>query len=122
MRLDHQSLGLLVPREGDRPDAKLLDERQIERRGVGELGRCDRRHRRLAGRAKDDAVEEFLDALGERCDLLLLEHDARGLFAGPGLEVERPLTWTADRARHEPGRRVVPKHLPRHAASLRATC
>ena len=65
---------------------------------------------RAAGAAQH-LVEQLVDPLGERGDLLLLQRHGRDPLARPGLQEERALAGLADGAGDEPVRRVVVEDL-----------
>src|SRR4051794_18195514 len=111
LRLDDELFDVDVPLQRHRPDAELLDDREVERPLVLQLGRRDGRDRSGAAGAAYDLVEELLDPLGQGCDLLLLQRDGRDPVAGPRLQVEGAGPGRADRPGDEAVGRVVLEQL-----------
>lgn len=76
LRLDDHALFLAVPGEGHGADPELLLDGCLEGSGVGVLGGRHRGYRGAAAATAYDLVQQLVHALGERCDLGLLQGHA----------------------------------------------
>ena len=99
--LDDDPLVAGVPGERHRAGPELLLDRLLERLGVVEAERRDRRDDRGLPSVVHQLVEQLVDALGEHRHLLLLQRDADHARATAGLQEERALPGRADGAGDE---------------------
>lgn len=74
--LDDHALFLAVPGQRHRADPELLLDGSVQRRGVRDVGGCHGRNGRIAPGAAYDLVQQFVDPLGERGHLGLLQGHA----------------------------------------------
>ncbi|GAA3307590.1 hypothetical protein GCM10020295_66930 [Streptomyces cinereospinus] len=99
--LDDHALFLAVPGEGHGADPELLLDGGLQGGAVGGLGGGHGRHGGTAAAAPHHLVEELVHALGERCDLGLLQGHAGHAGTGGGLEEEGTAPGQSDRTGHE---------------------
>ena len=112
--LDHDPLVVGVPRQRHRAGAELLLDRLLERVGVLQAQRRHGGDHRLVELAGHHLVEQLVDPLGQRRDLLLLQRDADDACAGARLEEERALTRAGRRCprRSAPAGRIRGRGVP----------